>query len=283
MDPSSEFLALELPFAANDREEDERVYYGELVMEVAPKATTLLADHLFSPSLLLAERLELGLVPLAYKTVLELGAGCALPSLLAATFAPPSSTAPPRLVLATDYPSPIILDTLRKNIQQNSHVVRAGCVLGYEGFEWGNEEDLKRVKRWLDGHQVPEAGFDILILSDLLHFSSSHTELVNSVVALLKRDGEARVYVAAGMCSPPCLNSIKFELMPSLIVPFRKLYRSREGKVSGEWLGELCVRGLTKDDMGARKGKCWWWAGRWGAGAYSDVTRNDQKKTAGTA
>jgi len=41
-------------------------------------------------------------------------------------------------------------------------------------------------------------GFDVLILSDLLHFDTSHAALAESVVALLGRDTEARVYAAAG-------------------------------------------------------------------------------------
>jgi len=35
-------------------------------------------------------------------------------------------------------------------------------------------------------------------MSDLLHFGSSHSTLVNSLVALLAKSGGSRVYVAAG-------------------------------------------------------------------------------------
>jgi len=93
------------------------------------KANTLLADRLFSPSLLLAERIERGLVPatgcsglvsksaieygthlfiyfillLFFHKVVELGAGCALPSLLMATLAEH-----PSVILVTDHPDKTI-------------------------------------------------------------------------------------------------------------------------------------------------------------------------------
>ncbi|GJJ14931.1 hypothetical protein Clacol_009201 [Clathrus columnatus] len=41
-------------------------------------------------------------------------------------------------------------------------------------------------------------GFDILILSDLLHFDSSHGEITQSIVLMLDKTDDARVYVVAG-------------------------------------------------------------------------------------
>jgi len=42
-------------------------------------------------------------------------------------------------------------------------------------------------------------GFDVVIMSDLLHFDSSHVALVDSLTALLsKSGGGSRVYVAVG-------------------------------------------------------------------------------------
>ncbi|KAI0947587.1 hypothetical protein AcW1_009305 [Taiwanofungus camphoratus] len=171
--------------AAED--DDGRVYYGPLVLTAAPKegkvclssitvrpeglrrrltlarrrpsraqANTLLADHLFSPSLLLAERIERGLVPLAHRTgalgffsrvrrgafvstdtwapVIELGAGCALPSLLASTLAHP-----PSLVVVTDYPDEVILTNLEQNVARNRDSVSAGCAVRCLGYEWGQD------------------------------------------------------------------------------------------------------------------------------------------------
>ena len=99
------------------------------------KANTLLADHIFSPALFLAERIERNLpgkarlVRYGLKShyavcifdqyscilVLELGAGSALPSLLLSTRA-----TPPSLVVVTDHPDEVILGNLRKNVKRNS-------------------------------------------------------------------------------------------------------------------------------------------------------------------
>ncbi|TFY59004.1 hypothetical protein EVJ58_g6050, partial [Rhodofomes roseus] len=98
-----------------DLQDDGEIHYGPLVLTVAPKANTLLADHLFSPSLLLAERIERGLIPLEAQTVVELGAGCALPSLLASTLA-----RPPSLVVPTDYLDAPILVNLTRNLERNA-------------------------------------------------------------------------------------------------------------------------------------------------------------------
>ncbi|KAH9833212.1 uncharacterized protein C8Q71DRAFT_860482 [Rhodofomes roseus] len=90
------------------------------------------ADHFFSPSLLLAERIGRGLIPLEAKTVVELGAGCALLSLLTSTLA-----RPPSLVVLTDYPDAPILANLTQNLQQNVSRVSQGCTVHSRGHEWG--------------------------------------------------------------------------------------------------------------------------------------------------
>jgi EEF1A N-terminal glycine/lysine methyltransferase len=64
--------------------------------------------------------------------VIELGAGCALPTLLAATLA-----SPPSVVVITDYPDETILGSLRRNVERNRvHFTRAEAV-HWVGYEWG--------------------------------------------------------------------------------------------------------------------------------------------------
>jgi len=70
--------------------------------------------------------------------VVELGAGCALPSLLATTLPAPHT---PKLVVMTDYPSGVILGNLKKNIERNKHLVQPGCEVSWEGYEWGTSVD----------------------------------------------------------------------------------------------------------------------------------------------
>lgn len=77
---------------------------------------------------------DLGLIPLAGRTILELGSGAGLPSLLASTTSPGP---PPKSVLLTDYPAPEITDNLRANVERNLPVVQEGCTVDWRGFEWG--------------------------------------------------------------------------------------------------------------------------------------------------
>ncbi|KAH9843098.1 uncharacterized protein C8Q71DRAFT_735814 [Rhodofomes roseus] len=65
-------------------------------------------------------------------TVVELGAGCALLSLLTSTLA-----RPPSLVVLTDYPDAPILANLTQNLQQNVSRVSQGCTVHSRGHEWG--------------------------------------------------------------------------------------------------------------------------------------------------
>ena len=44
----------------------------------------------------------------------------------------------------------------------------------------------------------PGSGFDIVIMSDLLHFDSSHAALVGPLTGLLAKSAGSRVCVAAG-------------------------------------------------------------------------------------
>ena len=66
--------------------------------------------------------------------VVELGAGCALPSLLASTL-----PTPPALVVITDYPDEAILANLRINFHANQRLIADGCSVFLAGHEWGSD------------------------------------------------------------------------------------------------------------------------------------------------
>lgn len=74
------------------------------------------------------------LTKLRRSAVLELGAGCALPSLVAATL-PADHT--PSLVVATDFPDVALLANLRINVAANARQFTPGCRVACEGYEWG--------------------------------------------------------------------------------------------------------------------------------------------------
>ncbi|OJT13147.1 Protein N-methyltransferase NNT1 [Trametes pubescens] len=241
--------------------DDGMIRYGPLVLTVAPKegkasalANTLLADHLFSPSLLLAEFIERGIISLSGKIIVELGAGCALPSLLSSTL-----SEPPSLVVITDYPDDTIMKNLTANVQRNRPHVNEKCVVHARGYEWGQDvAPLLDIASTHPSHS-PDRGFDVVILSDLLHFDRSHDVLLHSLLALLRRAPSARAYVAAGTYTAPhvCAHFVSAAAEAGIVL--------EEGEVEPVWRGELGVSGggLDREQLGVRKGMSRWWVGRW--------------------
>ncbi|KAF9256612.1 hypothetical protein L218DRAFT_881357, partial [Marasmius fiardii PR-910] len=213
-------------------------------------ANTLLADHLFSPSLFLAERIERGLIPFAGCITVELGSGTGLPSLLMAT-----RTEPPNLVVVTDYPDEGILGNLKENVFRNASRYSSGCKVHLLGYDWGT--DASQLKSLLPPNQN---GFDIVILSDLLHFHSSHDVLVKSLSLLLSKSSpKAKAYIAAGKYTQPhvCDNFVKLAREAGFVI--EEILPTAE---ESEWLGGQ-VSGLDKDALSTRKAACRFWTGRW--------------------
>ncbi|KAJ3556030.1 hypothetical protein NM688_g2250 [Phlebia brevispora] len=233
----------------DEQQVDDQIVYGPLVLTTAPKegkANTLLADHLFSPSLLLAERLERGLIQVAGKSVVELGAGCALPSLLSTTLSDP-----PSLVVITDYPDQTILGNLTQNVERNRDHMSPTCRTHCLGYEWGQDvAGLLQLASTM-GTEHP-SGYDIVILSDLLHFDGSHDVLLSSLVSLLRKLPTSRAYVAAGKYTPThvCQHFISAAEKAGIVW--------EQGEDDPVWRGTLSVRGggLTKEQLGSDIVKC---------------------------
>ncbi|KAF8889582.1 hypothetical protein BD779DRAFT_1519948 [Infundibulicybe gibba] len=235
--------------------EDEIISYGPLRLTVAPKegkANTLLADHLFSPALYLAERIERKLISAQDLAVIELGAGSALPSLLMTTL-----PQPPSLVVVTDYPDDGIIGNLKQNVERNKEARTPGCVVKCHGYEWG-----RSTREIMD--LLPEKslqGFDVVILSDLLHFHDCHDILISSVTTLLARSKASRVHVAAGRYthSHVCEDFLSKAGQQGILF--------EEISSGAEWEGNMTVSGLDHAALTLRKANCRYWVGRW-----SDIT-----------
>ncbi|KAF8155565.1 hypothetical protein B0H34DRAFT_500555 [Crassisporium funariophilum] len=288
---SEDILSKSLEFLGGEPViDDSKICYGPLVLSLAPKegkANTLLADHLFSPALFLAERIERGLLDVEGRTVIELGAGSALPSLLLSTL-----PRPPSLVVVTDYPDEGIMRNLNLNVERNSHLVTnrsalrstasdgahssetpplshsetEGCAVRSLGYDWGTDaSDLLGI---LSSSGESSPGYDIMILSDLLHFHSSHDALVSSIDMLLVKSKHARIYVGAGVYTRPHVCESFLEKGRAINLDFEEIVDEGEEK---KWLGTLAVSNLDREALQIRKDACRYWVGRWSEASLKEA------------
>ncbi|CUA73787.1 hypothetical protein RSOLAG22IIIB_01304 [Rhizoctonia solani] len=223
------------------------VRYGSLTLRVAAKegkANTLLADAVFSPSLFLAEQIQTGKVDLGGKTVLELGSGVGLPLILAATL-----ESHPSLVTAND----TIIAVLHHNLATNQTHIKPGCSINAIGYAWG--ADVAPIL------SLATDGYDVLILSDLLHFDSSHADILSAVAKTFKRSADARIYLAAGLYTHESVRHAFLKAGEELGLEWTPLEND------GIWHGEMQVmsdgEAWTQEDLNARKANVVAWTGRW--------------------
>jgi len=112
---------------------------------------------------------------------------------------------------------------------------------------------------------LPEGtqGYDFMILSDLLHFHSSHDNLLSSIKSLLSRSNDSRVHVSAGNYTRPDVCYNFFSKCGDVGLVFDEVVASPSEE---QWKGEMSVNGLTIDALTLRKSACRYWVGRWSQG-----------------
>lgn len=115
------------------------------------------------------------------KTVLELGAGAGLPSLVCSVLGA-------KKVVVTDYPDPDLVQNLWKNIDTLNEKEESKKQIVSEGYCWGADTAP------LLSH-IAEPAFDILILADLLFNHSEHEKLVTTIELTLKKTPESKALV----------------------------------------------------------------------------------------
>lgn len=200
--------------------------------------------------------------------VVELGAGSALPSLLSSTL-----SNPPSLVVVTDHPDETIFTNLSRNARNNAPAVSPRTRLHYLPYIWGDSpRDLLSVPlcvwprlellscvRFSSALVSPSPGYDAMILSDLLYFDTSHTDLLQSILSLLARRPSSRAYVAAGKYTSPTTCNAFLLLVENAGLLFE------EGEVDDGWRGSLEVVGLSQEELSLRKANVRWWTLRWSA------------------
>ncbi|KAI3394410.1 hypothetical protein diail_2822 [Diaporthe ilicicola] len=223
------------------------------------------------------------------RTVLELGAGAGLPSLVAAALGA-------RRVVMTDFPDADILATMERNIaecgiipppaagargegQDQEEGGRKGGgpatkadVIVAKGFVWGFDarpllEELPAGGRGGGGGGA-DAGFDVLVLADLLFRHSEHGKLLDTVRDTMARRAGARAYVFFTSYRP---------WLAHKDLAFFDLARER-GFVVDKVLERKMERPLFEDDPGDEEVRktCTGWVVRWpGEGEGKAEVKNE--------
>lgn len=119
------------------------------------------------------------------KSTIEMGAGTGLPSLMAALLGA-------KRVLVTDYPAPVVIENLTKNVELNlKHQEAAKDVeVAVEGHGWGELETPLAVEN--------KGAFDRVLCADCLWMEEQHENLRRSIAWFLSDDPEARAWVVGG-------------------------------------------------------------------------------------
>ncbi|KYK59642.1 nicotinamide N-methyltransferase [Drechmeria coniospora] len=183
----------------------------ELAVTESEAERRLFSHHLWNSSLLLAELVErdtLGVEDadrdgdfglgegasfhVGGQAVLELGAGTALPSIMAGILGA-------RRVVVTDYPAPPILSSLRSNVEHNirpsfapagSSATPAASIL-VQGHSWGELSDAFCLSN--------RHAFDRIFVADCLWMPWEHANLLRSIEHFISVDNEdARCWLVAG-------------------------------------------------------------------------------------
>lgn len=142
------------------------------------------AHHLWNGSRVISEWFEANPSLVHGQTILELGAGAGLPSIVAGLLGA-------RRVVVTDYPDVDILATLQKNVDE-CRILRGAVaarpadedvVVVPKGFIWGADP-----RPLLAALPSGETKFDVLILADLLFRHSEHGKMLDTIRDTLKRN-----------------------------------------------------------------------------------------------
>ncbi|KAH6883089.1 putative methyltransferase-domain-containing protein [Alternaria rosae] len=115
------------------------------------------------------------------RTVLELGAGAGLPSLVCALNGAAQT-------VVTDYPDAELVENLQYNVDHCELLSKPPKIVA-EGYLWGAPTSN------LTKHLADGSGFDVLILADLLFNHSEHAKLIKTVQLTLKKSPNSRAYV----------------------------------------------------------------------------------------
>lgn len=179
-----------------------------LAVHFRNKHHSLWGHQLWNAAKYLAKRMDQRCIDVRGKTVLELGAGLGVPSLVAYRNGA-------RVVVVTDYPDEDLLDVIQINVDANctpgsidadvlaelaegnnssnngDNTIPVPPVAVVEPLLWGKQEHIDQAMRHTAGH-----GFDIVILSDILFNHVCNDDLIETLVQTLSSTNRE----AAGYC-----------------------------------------------------------------------------------
>lgn len=138
------------------------------------KKHVLWGDHLWNAGQWLASHFDEHPEEVQGKSIVELGAGAGLPSVVSALNGA-------KVTVVTDYPDPELIENLAWNLEENVKGPASDRAIA-KGFLWGAPVD--DILALNEGKQ-----YDVVILCDLLFNHSEHTKLVKSCLELLAPNG----------------------------------------------------------------------------------------------
>jgi nicotinamide N-methyltransferase len=159
----------------------------------------LWGHHLWNAGRVISTYLESQASLIKGKTVLELGAGAGLPSLVCAILGA-------KTVVVTDFPDPDLIENIWHNIEHCQALTAVGehvdipKVVIAEGYLWGADPAplLAHIAPTGNAHPATgktSSGFDILILADLLFNHSEHAKLIATVQQTLSHSPSSKAFV----------------------------------------------------------------------------------------
>lgn len=159
----------------------------------------LWGHHLWNAGRVVSIYIESQVSLLKGKTVLELGAGAGLPSLVCAILGA-------KTVVVTDFPDPDLIENIRYNIEHCQDTTSMAdridikTVARAEGYLWGANpaQILTHIASNNSTHTTKleaPVGFDVLILADLLFNHSEHAKLISTVKQTLSRSLSSKAFV----------------------------------------------------------------------------------------
>ncbi|ROW03215.1 hypothetical protein VSDG_01216 [Cytospora chrysosperma] len=219
------------------------------------------AHHLWNGSRVISDYFESHPAEVRGRTVLELGAGAGLPSIVAAVLGA-------RRVVMTDFPDADIVANMWKNIDGCALIPPAAAAGGGEGEgegEGGRGQDVVVAKGFVWGFDpvpllaelpgAPAERFDVLVLADLLFRHAEHGKLLDTIRDTMRRARDSKAFVFFTSYRP---------WLQHKDLAFFDLARER-GFVVDQILERKMDRPLFEDDPGDKEilKTCTGWVVRW--------------------